>query len=374
MMMRSKYFFSILVGLSLVGAQQAAAQVRAAPRRPVLVERGWLGFAWTPATVRMNGESRPAAIIEEVVDDSPAERAGLEVGDTIVSINGMRVTERFMDTLAETLEPDDEVRVRVRSGSRERELTLTADERPRDFPFEPRAFSFDFEITPDSLRNRMRIYIDSLSGSLKGMDLPRMRVERRGGGGVFLYRGDSLTMQFHPDSAWRGMRGGVWVMPDSLRMFRDSSFFYALPRGRGRLLEMDSLMRSRLDTVRLRNLQSGRIYGFSGDSVWQFEPGANARYSITMFGGRAIGGAELNELNPDLGEYFGTETGVLIVRVPSGTPAARAGLQAGDVILSINGRDIESMSDLRSAVGRSSREPIRIEILRKRNRQTIELR
>jgi S1-C subfamily serine protease len=93
-----------------------------------------------------------------------------------------------------------------------------------------------------------------------------------------------------------------------------------------------------------------------------------------MFGGRAIGGAELNELNPDLGEYFGTETGVLIVRVPNGTPAARAGLQAGDVILSINGRDIESMSDLRSAVGRSSREPIRIEILRKKNRQTIELR
>jgi hypothetical protein len=376
-MKRSRYFLAMLITLNVISANDASAQGRIGQRRSLNVERGWLGFSWNPAAVRVNNENRPGAVIEEVVANSPAARAGLEQGDTVIAINGLRVTERFMATLAETLEPGDEVRVRVRSGSRDREITLTADTRPENYPFEPRAYSFNYEITPDSLRRRMQIYLDTLRGSLGTLELPRMRVERRPGGEVYLYQGDSLMVRLNQDSTWRGMRGGggVWVLPrDSMRIFGDSMLFRALPRMRGQLFELDSTIRMRMDTLRLRGFERGRIYGFSGDSVWQFETGPNSRFGITMFGTRAIGGAELTELNPGLGEYFGTDSGVLVVRVPDGSPADRAGLEAGDVILSINGRDIESMADLRNAITRAPRDPIRMEILRRKARQTIELR
>ena len=128
-MKHSRYLLAAFMTLSVLGANDASAQARAGQRRSLNVERGWLGFAWNPATVRVNDENRPATVIEEIVANSPAARAGLEQGDTVIAINGLRVTERFMSTLAETLQPGDEVRVRVRSSGRDRELTLTAHRR-----------------------------------------------------------------------------------------------------------------------------------------------------------------------------------------------------------------------------------------------------
>ncbi len=120
------------------------------------------------------------------------------------------------------------------------------------------------------------------------------------------------------------------------------------------------------------NLPGGRIYGLRGDSLFRFEAGEGG-FGVVSFGMRAIGGAELTELNEDLGEYFGADEGVLVVRVPDGTPAARAGLEAGDVIVRVNGSDVETISQLRRAIGRAG-EPVRLEIIRRNARRTIELR
>jgi S1-C subfamily serine protease len=49
---------------------------------------------------------------------------------------------------------------------------------------------------------------------------------------------------------------------------------------------------------------------------------------------------ELVEINPGLGEYFGSDTGVLVVRGPDGDE--NLGLQSGDVILRIGGREVKS--------------------------------
>src|SRR5439155_1349720 len=53
-----------------------------------------------------------------------------------------------------------------------------------------------------------------------------------------------------------------------------------------------------------------------------------------IFGG-VWGGIELVKLNPDLGEYFGTREGVLVVRAPEDSSLA---LKGGDVIISIGDR------------------------------------
>lgn len=64
-------------------------------------------------------------------------------------------------------------------------------------------------------------------------------------------------------------------------------------------------------------------------------------------------GMEVRSLSPDLAVRFGLPSdtsGVVVARVePAGT-AARAGLRSGDVITSIDGRDVASVADFRAAL------------------------
>jgi membrane-associated protease RseP (regulator of RpoE activity) len=63
-------------------------------------------------------------------------------------------------------------------------------------------------------------------------------------------------------------------------------------------------------------------------------------------------GINYSELNEQLGSYFGVENGkgVLVTEVLKDSPAAKAGLMAGDVIVSLDGKQIENGSELRSAI------------------------
>jgi S1-C subfamily serine protease len=57
-------------------------------------------------------------------------------------------------------------------------------------------------------------------------------------------------------------------------------------------------------------------------------------------------GVTVDELTPQLAEYFGAKEGVLVAAVGDDSPAARAGLKAGDVITSVNGQPVRSRTDL----------------------------
>lgn len=87
------------------------------------------------------------------------------------------------------------------------------------------------------------------------------------------------------------------------------------------------------------------------------------------FHGRA-GGLELVELNPDLGEYFGTTEGLLVVRAPSDSAVP---LKAGDVIVTIDGRRPQSAAHAHRILGSyEDGEKAKLEVLRKRKRTTLE--
>lgn len=61
-------------------------------------------------------------------------------------------------------------------------------------------------------------------------------------------------------------------------------------------------------------------------------------------GGRL--GLAVQDLTPQLAEHFGVKDGVLVNTVTPDTPAAAAGVKAGDIITTVNGKNVESASDL----------------------------
>jgi len=57
-------------------------------------------------------------------------------------------------------------------------------------------------------------------------------------------------------------------------------------------------------------------------------------------------GVVVQELTPTVAEALGIDHGVIVLKVVPGSPAAKAGLQPGDIILAVNGKPIENASQL----------------------------
>ena len=80
----------------------------------------------------------------------------------------------------------------------------------------------------------------------------------------------------------------------------------------------------------------------------------NFRFGNKMLGfvkeDRAYMGVDLMELDGQLAEYFGVEGGVLIKSVREESPAAAAGLKAGDVVTRLGEHDVTNSHDLTEAL------------------------
>src|SRR5881394_89504 len=94
-------------------------------------------------------------------------------------------------------------------------------------------------------------------------------------------------------------------------------------------------------------------------------PGMDFEWSF----GEPWGDLELVSLNPDLGEYFGTKDGILVVKAPADSTLP---LKGGDVILAIGGRKPTSQSHaMRILRSYESGESVSIDILRKQKRMSL---
>jgi Do/DeqQ family serine protease len=84
---------------------------------------------------------------------------------------------------------------------------------------------------------------------------------------------------------------------------------------------------------------------------------------------RGVLGVQIQDLTYDLIKAFGlkpNQKGALIVKVEPGSAAERAGLRSRDIITAVNGKSIESSSDLRNHIGLSYiGERVRITLIRK---------
>jgi predicted metalloprotease with PDZ domain len=78
---------------------------------------------------------------------------------------------------------------------------------------------------------------------------------------------------------------------------------------------------------------------------------------------------ELVGLNPELGSYFGTSEGVLVVRVPK---ESTIGLRGGDVVQAIDGRKVTSPSQLHRILRTyEGEEAIKFDVMRNKRKDTV---
>lgn len=85
-------------------------------------------------------------------------------------------------------------------------------------------------------------------------------------------------------------------------------------------------------------------------------------------------GVVIQEVNKDLAESFGLDraAGALVVQVVDGSPAENSGLVSGDIIVKVNGKDVQLSSDLPHLIGRlRAGDTAKLSVVRAGKRKTI---
>jgi len=86
-------------------------------------------------------------------------------------------------------------------------------------------------------------------------------------------------------------------------------------------------------------------------------------------------GVMVMSLTPELRKHFGApeDRGVLVAHVESGTPAATAGIEVGDVIVEVHGKKIDAAPDVLSALADVGKgEHAKVELVRDGKSRTLD--
>ncbi len=107
-------------------------------------------------------------------------------------------------------------------------------------------------------------------------------------------------------------------------------------------------------------------------NVFVWEDGQDGNF---IWGSTRQIGAGISGLTKQLGDYFGVADGkgVLINNVNENSPAAKAGLKAGDVIVEVEGKAVSNTMELLRGISEKKEGEVTLTIVRNRNRQTIKV-
>jgi membrane-associated protease RseP (regulator of RpoE activity) len=101
-----------------------------------------------------------------------------------------------------------------------------------------------------------------------------------------------------------------------------------------------------------------------------FPKGKDGKWVFSMGSHRRIG-VSTQPLEKQLAEYFGVTEGILITSVTENSPAAKAGLKAGDIITSVDGEKVDSPGDVSRAINKKQEGAITLTIVRDRSPRTV---
>lgn len=318
-------FLAVLAAVGLV-LGPAASSAQEAGGEPA-GRNGWLGVGMQetlicpereegepPAVVSPEDCSR-AFVAEAVIEDGPAEEAGVQPGDTLIALNGRPLASRRGARALRSLRPGRPVELLVgRDGGR---VSLRVEPAPR--PPEVGRVTLHTPLAPaaGTLSVSPGVVL-RWSRALGGVEGPEEIARRMSRAGLRVDREGHVYLQGEGEELVR-LRG---VEADRIRALRDSV--------------MQEVRR------RLRHLRSRR----APEAAPPLPPPGAA-------GTLRAAGAEFRPLSPGLAEHFeGAERGLLVLRVVPGTPADDLGLQAGDVVVEAAGQPTVRPAHLRDAFRR----------------------
>ncbi len=225
--------------------------------------------------------------VTQVVNDSPAEKAGLKKDDVILRFEGDSVTSvRKLTRLVSEVAPDQSVRLGISRGGSEQDVSVTIGKR------------------------------------------------------------DQSLNAFHRLEGMEGLKG--------LEGFKNFEGFKNLEGFKG-----------------LENLKELKV---PGANVWKWENQGPDGFALALGNNRRMG-VNTVQLTKQLADYFGIADGkgVLVTAVSDNSPAAKAGVKAGDVITMVDGETIEGPGDLSRAINKNKDGEVTVIITRDKKQRTIKL-
>ncbi|MEP6911176.1 MAG: PDZ domain-containing protein [bacterium] len=125
-----------------------------------------------------------------------------------------------------------------------------------------------------------------------------------------------------------------------------------------------------------KGLEGLKDFKGPGPQVWKWEgqgPGNDG--FVSALGNNRRLGVTTVQLTKQLGDYFGIADGkgVLVTAVSDGSPAAKAGLRAGDVITTVDGEMIEGPGDLSRAINKNKDGDVTVVVIRDKKQRTIKV-
>jgi membrane-associated protease RseP (regulator of RpoE activity) len=98
----------------------------------------------------------------------------------------------------------------------------------------------------------------------------------------------------------------------------------------------------------------------------------NGDFTFSLSNSRRIGVSTMG-LTKQLADYFGITggKGVLVTAVTDDSPAAKAGVKAGDVITAVDGEAVDSPGDVSRAINSKKEGDVTLTIIRNKSQQTI---
>lgn len=271
-------------------------------------------------TISQDEDDTRGARIQSVLEDGPADRAGLREGDIITHIDGHSLFDPLEDQGAEEkLDPDTSLPT-------QRLLQLARNLEPGD------------EVEVRYLRND-----EARSTTLQAEEV-------EGWGAKVMYFGDESGVQWRPEefqNQWEEMREpGLYF-----RRFEGTEpQGFSFRPGEG-------------------EIQINRGSWLDQGGYLETCPESDEARTLAFLGNECIGGLRMEELNPKLGEYFGTDSGALVADVH---PDSKLGVEAGDVILGVGDRDATTPDQLRRIL--RSYEPdeeVQLRIMRHKREMTV---
>lgn len=276
----------------------------------------------------------PAGVLAADAGAAEQERRMRELEDRVRQEDARREMESRSRSQQEALRGQEQA-IRRLEESRAR-LEQQAREVARQASELGRNYSWSYSASTDSARALLGVSVDNASANKDGAVVlnvsPGGGAEAAGikaGDVITALNGESLAKDGQPARAlvekMRSIEPDAKVRVDLLR--------------NGRKMSLDVTARAAPQTFAFAapGMRELRMINPSGSTV-RVEPGRGdgaQTFSFLLDAGNRFGGMEFATVSDRLGDYFGVDSGVLVVRAGADSPY---GLQDGDVILSIDGR------------------------------------